>query len=963
MIDPVERFLGAEAASGGPFALLGIKAEEATRDGILRAVDARMKQLDAHAGRSTPDADEVRLALHSAAANLLDPEVRRELLGMPVAGRGEAVSAGAPARRHHPVHLPPPVPVGGIPAPPRANGGAGNGAGAGGAVRSEQARRVRREIAAAVALSGGWNARALRRLMLLGRKYGISVRALAIAARASGTAGYGDPRPAPEMPDDRVRTRVGVGPVGPGVVAPRVSRQAGPDAADKIVRWVLVVAGIGFVAGCIAVIAIGVRSLDAPGSREVAGATAPAPIERPAASPELPDLKPASPRNVDAASRDLENPAAVLRELRDAAADLSDRPSEAVERFARAVEALGRRWAEYTPDRLTAAQDALLEFMYRAGAEAPDAARAATEAIARPAAGLSPATAGDPDRVWPAAWSAGALLRLRLERDLPAAVGRTIDRSLSGLLAGVATEGMSFERGAVAALRRIARELATASPGDEDRWHAAWAKWSEAANALGRVDPALAAALDTYALDTLMRDGPPPREAPRVARAIAELAGGMAWREDDGSRRWLVNQLGDLTAPAEGLSVLTQAVAERSGAEGIDPSMTLSRRASDLDRRELAKKYADAWSLAAGGGATRAVQEVHDAATARLGESAPSAPGNDLSAIADAAIFSRLNAAAAMAWRGDEQATLDLLDALDTPVRAVLDAAGATVTAASSDAAFAPGGSWGESYLLARTSIPRRIELLESLASGRRLGVVDAEVLVREALLGTPRKVRDEAMELVLGAYASQPVVINGLLELLPRAPRTRRTSQMIEDVALVNLPDPSDPAWPMAARRAVVERLLELLASAGPLGTVENLVAIVADAYDEGLGGSGSTGPVLSLPAAARLTAERHAGQVARGLPAPDPRFGLAGIEARRTARLGMADGVVQTFAAEQAALCETLATLVAAERPAAASRVVGVLDELAERRRDADHVLGQIAATERAMTRLWLLRFGVLP
>ncbi len=957
VIDPVERFLGADASSGGPFALLGIRPDEANRDTILRAVDARMRQLDAHPARSTPDADEVRLALHSAAANLLDPEIRRELLGLPTQPRGQPTG-------QRPVHLPPPVPVGGLgPAPASPMGGTGTRPNAGSAARSEQARRVRREIAAAVALSGGWNTRAQRRLMLLGRKYGISVRALAIAARASGTAGFGDPRPAPDLPDERVRRTAGVGPTGPVSVAPRLSRQAGPDAADRIVRWILVVAGIGFVAGCLAVITLGIRSLESPGGRQATAPPPPAPIERPEPSSGVPEVRPQAPRNVDAASRDLENPAAVLRELQDAAADLSDQPGEAVARFARAVDAIGRHWPEYPPDRLTAAQDALLEFMYRAGAEAPEAARAATEAIARPAAGLASGTADDPDRVWPAAWSAGTLLRLRLERDLPAAVGRTIDRSLSGLLAGVATEGMSFERGAVAALRRTALDLVTEEPQDEDRWHAAWAQWSAAADALGRVDPAIDAALDTYALETLVRDGPSPRTAPRVVRAITDLGGSMPWRADDGSRRWLVNLLADLTAPVEGLATLTSAVATRSGAEGIDPSMTLSRRASDLDRRELAQKYADVWSLAASAGATRGVQEVHDAAIARLDQPAPAAPGDDLSAIADAAIFSRLNASAALAWRGDEQTALDLLDALDTPVRAVLDTTGSTVTASASDAAFDPGGSWGESYLLARASIPRRIELLESLSSGRRLGVVDADVLVREALLGTPRKVRDEAMELVLGAYASQPVVINGLLELLPRAPRTQRTSELIADIALVNLPDPSDPAWPVTARRALVERLLELLSSAGPLGTVENLVRLLADAYDEGLGGASGTGPVLSLPGLARLTAERHAGQIARGLPAPDPRFGLAGIEARRTARLGMADGVVQMFAAEQAALCETLATLVAAERPAVASRVAGVLDDLAKRRRDAGHVLEQIASTERAITRLWLLRFGVLP
>ena len=67
----------------------------------------------------------------------------------------------------------------------------------------------------------------------------------------------------------------------------------------------------------------------------------------------------------------------------------------------------------------------------------------------------------------------------------------------------------------------------------------------------------------------------------------------------------------------------------------------------------------------------------------------------------------------------------------------------------------------------------------------------------------------------------------------------------------------------------------------------------------------------------------------------------------------------MVQTFAAEQASLCELIAYIVNAEQPAHADRVKLVLSQLAEERRRATSVLHQLNVCERAMTQLWLIRF----
>ncbi len=87
---PIVEFLGEDAGAGGPFALLGLPHEMISDEQIIRACHRRLYQIDRHRHRSTPDASEVRLAVHAAASQLLDPKLRAELArrwpaGMPVA--------------------------------------------------------------------------------------------------------------------------------------------------------------------------------------------------------------------------------------------------------------------------------------------------------------------------------------------------------------------------------------------------------------------------------------------------------------------------------------------------------------------------------------------------------------------------------------------------------------------------------------------------------------------------------------------------------------------------------------------------------------------------------------------------------------------------------------------------------------------------------------------------------------
>lgn len=132
---PIVRFLGEDAGQGGPFALLGLRHEIGSVTEIQRARLRRLRQVDCHPQRATPDADEVRLAIHSAASQLLDPALRSQLAirwpeGTPV----DVPKAWTPTRAMH-------------------------------RVTPALMRRARLIVGS----SGGWNASARRRLAHLAR--------------------------------------------------------------------------------------------------------------------------------------------------------------------------------------------------------------------------------------------------------------------------------------------------------------------------------------------------------------------------------------------------------------------------------------------------------------------------------------------------------------------------------------------------------------------------------------------------------------------------------------------------------------------------------------------------------------------------------------------------------------------------------------------------------------------------
>ena len=142
--DPGETFFGVSVGTD-PFHLLGLPRKAASETEVLQALGARMSAIAGHPRSQTPEANEIRLALHAAAAQLLDPKLQELLLQR----SGEASQPQEP----------PPQTV----EPPRPE--------ATNHVPMESAEPyvhpLTHDVLLVVAANGGWNAAAMRRLAML----------------------------------------------------------------------------------------------------------------------------------------------------------------------------------------------------------------------------------------------------------------------------------------------------------------------------------------------------------------------------------------------------------------------------------------------------------------------------------------------------------------------------------------------------------------------------------------------------------------------------------------------------------------------------------------------------------------------------------------------------------------------------------------------------------------------------
>ncbi len=930
---PIPRFLDV-APEADALDLLGLLPEVCTPAQIESALQRHLDIVAAHPECDTPEADEVRLALHAAAAQLLDHGVRRQI----IAGR---VGSGA------------------------------------------RSLRLGEEIAG----DEGTPTESLPE------------RAFARPAEAAN--GYGTGRPRHE-----------------GQIEYRYSQSADPNAAVKKIVLAIVVCGVLVIALVVGLILLTPGS---PGtgtagatptvnsSADVKSATAatgtlvdggspgtasPSQSEKPLPQAAKPAM--AKSEYVDAAL--------MIRDLRAASAKGKTDPAGALADFRKAVGTLADWWPRYDVGQRRAADDAVLEFLYVLTDKA-EAAPAIAELGKR--ATLPPPEAGQlgAGAVWPATWATGALTRLSVERGMPRSLAAGVAQALNDALgAGRSTGTLSFEGGAEAILRRMpVRLVAPRSPQQNEQDSAAprtsaegMKRWADAVAAVGGdADEVERMLID--GLEQVLLNGPEPDADQASYEAVEVLATRIRWRAAGPARDRVLEWFNDPRISAADLRVLTGVLASKSNAEGVDASMQLSVNASPDDRAQLRLQYAKAWGLATTEQRDKAFEQWRG--FARGGYFAP-AGEDELSKVARVVVAVRINLAARRLWLGDSATCSRILTEVEN-IPGTIHAIGARPGAmqpptplpgpgpgapprgpssapgrgpgggggggkiANQPAPIAPGGDgpWAEQYLRAERNIPVRLQrLVEAESLQLPLSKVDAAVLVEAACFASPGQVRSAAQRVVM-KFGDDPSIVQALLDELPIAPKVQSVSDVMSRVAHAPLPKIGDPEWEVATRRAIVDRLLGLLAGQGPQAGIDQACNLIGESYtqmagvDSGLPDESGADRCLRGAGALfklwRVEGER--------LPPPERApASLDQIDRRRRSRQQIASGPVQAFAGEEVSVAEMLAYMVCAERPAMGVRALTIMDDMAKQRREAGNIFDQMIVTEQAITRLWMLRFG---
>ncbi len=912
----VTKFLGADAASGGPFAILGVDPTDSGDEAVLLGLRDRLEQASRHPEGATPEADEIRLALHAAAAQLLDTRTRESMLL-----RWGNASRSQPHERDSSRSI---------------------------GETDRQVMLLQHDAVMAIAACGGWNERARARLMMLAQARGFSPDLVHLAvskleSRASRTSA--DPTSPPQRQYSDAPVPV------PALPAAPIRGTSGRSRVRRVIPApVLLAIGLSLV-GVVGVLSI-VAVVAATGSKSggsrpavpspdpaIAATNAPAADTQGQLFPTAPKTQDPEPSTSIAAPATTDAQRLVQR-LNAAVAGLSTDSESAVGELAILFREAGVRWVELEGPDLAVVQRCFVDVMY----QAEDAA-----------APLRFIESLDVDRavamtrvgVLRTVWQTGILARLSRERDLPATIRLVIEDRLARLLSGERPSGEpAFEAGAIASLLALADSVAA-----EGSWEP-WGGWLASVEAIAKSQPTrrtdlLLAGL-TGAMEGFTRAG--------NARLLTEVAAQLSWHREPAAQRWLIARFDGLDTPKEALVALTRALASKSSVPGIDATMALAAGASEAARRELRDRYAEVFGLDAAANVLLIDARLSEVVAELSGTDSSTASIED--SIRDAVAWSRVSEAAWLRWRGVSDRASSTLDRARLPD--VAPTRGPRQLGGVLRRDETP--TWTRSYLNAGSDIGARTSLLGQYPmSGAH--PADAEIVLGEALRGSPVQVRESA-RLVVEASSTAPIMVNAMLEALPTAPRTLATAEIIAALTGRLHVAIDGTEWRIETRRLLVERLLELLAAQGAYASIDSLSSMLADSHAvRALSTPDATPPTqaASVPSLeVSLAQERDMWRIAaeemvRPRTYPDT---LAQIESGTVARSRVSSGVIQRVVVAQHEIVRLMGHVIASERPDRAIEAWAIVSRLNEQLAIAPHVGSQVRDCEMAMAQLWVLR-----
>jgi hypothetical protein len=950
---------------------------------ISRALLARLARIDEHPQSRTPEADELRVALHVAAAQLRDPAVRSQLTE-PAASVGAGAEANA---ADDPLQAPGALEVGrsDLPAGVRVASALGSSVEP---VVDDEFRIAAEHV---LASCGGWNAESKRRLGYLARSADVDAgrlqQALVSITRqheqpaqtesAPGSFGANPGAPVARASDPFVstlsRASLSRRPLDHRVENPRA--RTWMTIGTVIMFGASVLIGAGLLTILVQEILasrapIETRVVSGVGPGAAAGADA-EDSENDAPADEGNRGGIATPTLIAAADAELVR---YLQSLSSEAFEAA--PDETVAGLLDVYDRLATVWPRLADDVRTAVPLALRDAVLAASAATGNPGTQVLEAIR---ADLDVFDAGPrvlDDGLLRRAVFAYGTLGLLIETPIAPRIERQLRSRLNSIASGVdgvSASGASFADRAGVALRVLAIALTPrAADSDSSAMRVAWTAWVEMSDTLS---PVRAAEIQLDAIEHLSIAGESPSFHQPSREVLGLLVRSVDWSGDPGrivSAR-LLEWFDDSAFPVVQLGVITGEIVDAALLPGLDASMKLSGSAGASDRMALRDRYALRMSHPQIGEGRLFASEWAGFAEELLAEGLPSEHRGALDRAVRAAA---LNEAASF-WAGsDEQAARSALERARIGLEELTARAGGTVAFSGGGPARADG-EWAAKYLRARRNADERMSLLYELENtGGPAGQADADVLAEAASYSTPMEIRRQAQGIVV-AYADRPAVLIGLLEVLPRAATQDNVSGMLELVTGRSLPDADDQGWRTQARGALVARLLEQLSDPEQrfLDVAEDVLKKSIEARADLLPAGeepGASSGLDSIEESMRTSDGGSSGpdsmasayvdrllRAASRYPQRAPLFAtLTEIESRRVWRTRLVTSDTGRFAAETTSVLELKAYMFGSERPSDAARVNEIIAEAAASRRSAISVYQQIATNELAILRLNLMR-----
>lgn len=910
--DPADTFIGVSLGSN-PFDMLGLPRKPAEESTVLAALGARMAEIADHQRSRTPEANELRLALHAAAAQLLDPQLQ-ELLLSSETDSALASPEAPPTRPQRP------TPVNSVPSMELSAG--------------VKDTLLSHDLILIVAANGGWNKASMRRLALLAHARGVPSSELPAIVTGVLTTPVQNVSNAtadnsPESHVSSVNSRAG---------SIRTS-SAENKQRNAIGGWI--------VSACFAVLTIG--SLFTVWVKLTSEESVP-----PAESP-VPEEQVVSSVRPDSLSRDSSsNDQSPQRTAKDGAryvisSAASSTPQDTLDelQFRSSLDVIASGWTSLEDDRIAAVHNAIIELLY-IHAEDTSLALDMIDWVSGPGV----REPKDSNELLQSTWVIGTLARLSAERNLSASVDAAIVGQLATLLGnGIQSSAPSFRDGVAIAIKSSGAGLASQQSTTQ-----VWRTWISILRTVDTVgsDSYTRAVLDAIkSLATLAED---PNSSRNVFEAMETLAAELSLDASDEVAKRLVAWHGDEQFSAADLSVIMRTLVRNSSNPDVDADLVLSSNADNSQRMAVRTRLEEIL-LGVDSGSESASRQWLDLTRQELARGSGKTTIGHLSR---ATARSRLSVAARYTFWGDYTTAELVLSNLTADLDRI------AIASEHESHTFLGGDSsldWAERYLAARQNIPIRQALLAELTRGRHnLGSVAAEALVRDAFFGTPVAVRTQAQE-VVSLYSQSPAITNAVLELLPRLPRIEQSNEIIDRITNSYLPATTDPQWMFIARQRLVETLLNQLSGIGEGAAVDQYVLELAKSYRLRLGDNPAT--VSSNPASELVqsveelylrwesTAESRADNVTMASK-------LENLRKRRIGRKTLAEGIIERFAAEQVSLVEAMGILIEIERPDAASQIESVLQDMATERRNASNIIEQIEIVETASVMLWQIRLA---